>query len=57
METFSASLSVCDGVPDSNVHVVNMGPIRVLSAPDGSNVCPMNLAIRGVYHSTSCLLS
>ena len=32
--------------PDSKVHVANMGPTWVLSAPDGPHVGPMNLAIR-----------
>ena len=32
--------------PDSKVHGANMGPTWVLSAPDGSHVGPMNLAIR-----------
>ena len=36
--------------PDSKVHGANMGPTRVLSAPDGPLVGPMNLAIR-VYMS------
>ena len=30
--------------PDSKVHGANMGPIWVLSAPDGPHVGPMNLA-------------
>ena len=34
-------------VPDSKVHVANMGPTWVLLAPDGPHVGPMNLAIRG----------
>ena len=32
-------------IPDSKVHVANMGPTWVLSAPDGPHVGPMNLAI------------
>ena len=32
--------------PDSKVHVANMGPTWVLSAPDGPHVGHMNLAIR-----------
>ena len=32
--------------PESKVHGANMGPIWVLSAPDGPHVGPMNLAIR-----------
>ena len=32
--------------PDSKVHGANMGPIWVLSAPDGPQVGPTNLAIR-----------
>ena len=32
--------------PDSNVLGANMGPTRVLSAPDGPHVGPMNIAIR-----------
>ena len=35
-----------DGIPDSKVHGANMGPTWVLSAPDGSHVGPMNLAVR-----------
>ena len=34
--------------PDSKVHMVNMGPTWVLSAPGGPHVGPMNLAIRAV---------
>ena len=33
-------------IPDSKVHGANMGPTRVLSAPDGPHVGPMNLAMR-----------
>ena len=33
-------------IPDSKVHMANMGPTWVLSAPDGPHVGPMNLAIR-----------
>ena len=32
--------------PNSNVHGANMGPIWVLSAPDGPHVGPTNIAIR-----------
>ena len=32
--------------PDSKVHGANMGPIWVLSAPDGPHVGPMSLAVR-----------
>ena len=35
-------------LPDSKVHGANVGPIWVLSAPDGPHVGPTNLAI-GVY--------
>ena len=34
--------------PDSKVHGAHMGPTWVLSAPDGPQVGPMNLAIRVV---------
>ena len=34
---------------DNKVHEANMGPTWVLSAPDGPQVGPMNLAIRVVY--------
>ena len=37
---------ICVKIPDSKVHGANMGPIWVLSAPDGPHVGPMNLAIR-----------
>ena len=33
-------------IPDSKIHGANMGPIWVLSAPDGPHVGPMNPAIR-----------
>ena len=39
--------------PESKVHEANMGPTWVLSAPDGPNVGPMNLAIRVVYITAS----
>ena len=35
-------------IPDSKIHWANMGPTWVLSAPDGSHVGPMKLAIRDV---------
>ena len=35
-------------IPDSKVHGVDIGPTWVLSAPDGPNVGPMNLAIRDI---------
>ena len=35
--------------PDSKAHGSNMGPTWVLSAPDGSHVGPMNLAIRATH--------
>ena len=38
--------------PDSKVHVTNMGPTWVLSAPGGSHVGPMNFAIR-VYMTSA----
>ena len=39
------SSPVCDSYPDSKVHGANMGPIWVLSAPDGPHDALMNLAI------------
>ena len=33
--------------PDSKAHGANMGPIWVLSAPDGPHVGPINFAIWG----------
>ena len=33
-------------IPDSKVHMANMGPTWVLSAPGGPHVGPMNFAIR-----------
>ena len=35
-------------IRESEVHGANMGPIWVLSSPDGPHVGPMNLAIRDV---------
>ena len=37
----------CCSVPNNKVHGANVGPIWVLSAPDGPHDGPMNLAIRG----------
>ena len=42
--------------PDSKVHGANMGPIWVLSAPDGPHVGPMNFAIR-VRLPNTCAMS
>ena len=39
-------ICIHQSTPDSKVHGSNMGPIRVLSAPSGPHVGPMNLAIR-----------
>ena len=39
-------LLIPEYVPDSKVHVANMGPTWVLSAPAGPHVGPMDLAIR-----------
>ena len=41
----SSSLFSTNAYPDNKVHGANMGPTWVLSAPDGSHVIPMNLAI------------
>ena len=38
--------------PDSKVHMANMGPTQVLSAPGGPHVGPMNLAIRATNGSS-----
>ena len=44
--TWKSEQAIQDVFPDSKVHGANMGPIWVLSAPDGPHVGPMNLAIR-----------
>ena len=36
--------------PDSKVHGAHMGPIWVMSAPNGPHVGPMNLAIREAFN-------
>ena len=41
----------------AKVHGANMGPIWVLSAPDGPHVGPMNLAIRVSLFDTMSLAS
>ena len=41
---------IVDVIPHNKVHGANMGPIGVLSAPDGPYVGPMNLAIRDVLY-------
>ena len=43
------TLSQEQSIPDSKVHGDNMGPTWVLSAPDGSHVGPMDLAIRDYF--------
>ena len=50
---YESKYSTCHrhGVPESKVHEANMGLIWVLTAPDGPDVGPMNLAIRGVSSS------
>ena len=52
-------IKTCDvhDYPDSKVHGVNMGPIWVLSAPDGLHVGPTNLAIRVFTYSTGQAVS
>ena len=41
--------------PDSKVHRAIMGPLWVLSAPDGPCVGPMNLAIREAMVEINCI--
>ena len=41
-----STILFADNIPDSKVHVTNMGPTWVLSVPDRPHVGPMNLAIR-----------
>ena len=36
-------------IPDSKVHVANMGPTWVLSAPGEPHVGPMNFAIKDIF--------
>ena len=47
-------------IPYNTVHGANMGPTRVLSAPDGPHVGPMNLAIREAMwsglHGVTCVI-
>ena len=50
---FDLCPSIGKYIPDSKVHGANMGPTWVLSAPDGSHVVPMNLAIRDL-NKTKC---
>ena len=45
--------NVFDKFPDNKIHGANMGPMRILSAPDGPHVGPMNLAIRVCLQSVS----
>ena len=42
-----------DVIPESKGCVANVGPTRVLVAPGGPHVGPMNLAIRDGAHVTS----
>ena len=42
-------LGMCKLYPDSKVLGATMGPTWVMSAPDGSHVGPMNLAIRDTF--------
>ena len=43
-------------IPNNKNHGANMGPTWVLSAPDGPNVGPMNLAIRDITMIYTCHL-
>ena len=47
-DVISQSRERQQGSPDSKVHGAIMGPNWALSAPDGSHVGPMDLAIRGL---------
>ena len=46
MSKMNQELVIITSNPDSKVHGANMGPTWVLSAPDGPQVGPTNLAIR-----------
>ena len=46
------SATLAHQYPDRKIHGANMGPIWVLSAPDGPHVGPMNLAIKIRYAGT-----
>ena len=48
IDKLSHILFYVGGNPDSKVHGANMGPTRVLLAPGGPHVGPMNLATRVV---------
>ena len=50
-------MSAASTFPDSKVHVANIGPTWVLSAPGGPHVCPMNLAIRVTIQINTAKLS
>ena len=39
-------------IPDSKDHGANMGPTWILSAPGGTHIGPMNLAIRDVLNNS-----
>ena len=43
-------------IQDSKVHGANMGPVWVLSAPDGPHVGPMSLAIRDTHCPTLVII-
>ena len=45
-------IDTCTSSPDSKVHGANMGPIWVLSAPDGPHVGLMNFAIWVIIPTT-----
>ena len=45
----------CKSIPDSKVHGANMRPTRVLSAPGGLHVGPINLAIMDISMYTQQL--
>ena len=44
--TTSNQRIVAQDIPDNKVHGANMGPTCVLSAPGGTHVGPINVAIR-----------
>ena len=53
---YSSAIVIIHAIPDSKVHVANMGPTWVLAAPGGPHIGPMNLAIRDAFSYGSTLL-
>ena len=51
-EVYVLGARIKHSFPESKIHVTNMGPTWVLSAPGGPHADPMNFAIRVMFYDT-----